>query len=95
MPPTFSISINGRLADIFIGEQKFIIVRVSQFGQILEKIQAVDVGVKLQVTPWTGGNGEITTRIQPEVSNISEIDPLSGLPVLSTRRATRSGLARG
>ncbi|MCW3061450.1 MAG: type and secretion system protein, partial [Capsulimonas sp.] len=44
-------------------------------------------GVKLSVTPLTGGNGEITTRISPEVSNITELDLQTGLPVLSTRRA--------
>jgi type II secretory pathway component GspD/PulD (secretin) len=47
----------------------------------------VDVGVKLSVTPLTGGNDEITVRIAPEVSNITELDLQSGLPVLSTRSA--------
>jgi type II secretory pathway component GspD/PulD (secretin) len=48
----------------------------------------VDVGVKLSVTPLTGGNGEITTTITPEVSNITEQDQQTGLPVLSTRNAS-------
>jgi type II secretory pathway component GspD/PulD (secretin) len=39
------------------------------------------------VTALTGGNGEITTTISPEVSNITELDIQTGLPVLSTRRA--------
>ena len=43
--------------------------------------------MKLSVTPLTGGNGEITTRIVPEVSNITELDLRTGLPVLSSRRA--------
>ena len=45
--------------------------------------------VKLEVTPLTGGAGEITLSIDPystEVSNISELDPETGLPVLSTRQ---------
>jgi len=46
--------------------------------------------VKLRVTPLTGGGGEITLNIDPagtEVSNVSEVDPRTGLPVLSTRQA--------
>jgi type II secretory pathway component GspD/PulD (secretin) len=80
-------ALNGQTADLFIGSQKFILVKYIEFGTTTEKIQGIDVGVKLRVTPWTGGTGEVTTRIEPEVSNISEVDPLTGLPVLSTRRA--------
>ena len=79
--------LNGHSADIFIGAQKFIQVRFWQWGQLQERIQAVDVGVKLRVTPWTGGGGEITVRLSPEVSNITELDPQTGLPTLSTRKA--------
>jgi len=42
--------------------------------------------VRLHVTPWTGGNNEITTDIQAEVSNIVSIDPETGLPRLSSRQ---------
>jgi type IV pilus assembly protein PilQ len=79
--------VNGRTADIFIGAQRFILTQFNQFGQTQEHIQPVDVGVKLNVTPLTGGNGEITVRLAPEVSNITELDLQTGLPVLSTRRA--------
>ncbi len=79
--------VNGRRADIFIGAQRFILTQFNSFGQTQTRIQPVDVGVKLGVTPLTGGNGEVTTRIQPEVSNITELDLATGLPVLSSRRA--------
>ncbi len=80
-------AVNGLDADIFIGETKFIKVEVMSYGGKQERIQGVDVGVKLAVRPWTGGNGEITVTLKPEVSNISELDRESGMPVLSTRRA--------
>lgn len=79
--------VNGRRADIFIGAQRFILTQFNSFGQTQTRIQPVDVGVKLGVTPLTGGNGEVTTRIQPEVSNITELDLATSLPVLSSRRA--------
>ena len=78
---------NGRTANLFIGAQRFILTQYNQYGQTQTRIQSVDVGVKLSVTPLTGGNGEITTRIIPEVSNITELDLQTGLPVLSSRRA--------
>jgi type IV pilus assembly protein PilQ len=79
--------VNGQDADIFIGQTKFIKVEVTSFGGKQERIQGVDVDVKLSVRPWTGGNGEITLTLEPEVSNISELDRETGMPVLSTRRA--------
>lgn len=79
--------VNGRTADIFIGAQRFIQVQFNGYGSTQTRIQPVDVGVKFSITPLTGGNGEITTRIVPEVSNITELDLQTGLPVLSTRRA--------
>ncbi len=81
---------NGHLANVFIGVRRFITVEYVSYGQSVEKIQGVDVGVKLRVTPLTGGGGEITLNIDPEsteVSNISEVDPETGLPVLRTRQA--------
>jgi type II secretory pathway component GspD/PulD (secretin) len=80
---------NGHEADIFIGVRRFIKVEFITFGQTTEKIQGVDVGVKLRVRPLTGGGGEVTLTIAPEgteVSNVSELDPQTGLPVLSTRQ---------
>lgn len=80
---------NGHEANIFIGVRRFITVEYITYGQTTQKIQGVDVGVKLRVTPLTGGGGEITLTIKPdgtEVSNISELDPETGLPVLSTRQ---------
>lgn len=80
-------AMNGQKAEIFVGAQRFIQVKFLQYGQQQERIQSVPVGVRLEVTPWTGGNGEITVKGMAEVSNISSIDPETGLPLLSTRRA--------
>ena len=80
-------AVNGQSADLFIGQTRFIKVSINTSAGKQEYIQGVDVGVKLQVRPWTGGNGEITVGIQPEVSNISEQERETGLPVISTRRA--------
>jgi type II secretory pathway component GspD/PulD (secretin) len=80
--------VNGQSAEIFVGAQRFIRVEYLQYGTKAEKIQGVDVGTRISVTPWTGTNGEITATISPEVSNIIELDRETGLPTLSTRRAS-------
>lgn len=81
-------AVNGKFARIFIGQQRFIKVTYLQWGQQIERIETVPVGVSLMVRPWTGGNKEITTWLKVEVSNISDIDPETGLPRLSTRTAS-------
>jgi type II secretory pathway component GspD/PulD (secretin) len=79
--------LNGHWGRIFIGTTRFIEVEVTQYGTATKRIQGVNVGVTLGVLPWTGSGGEITTTISPKVSSIAELDPKTGLPVLSTRDA--------
>jgi general secretion pathway protein D len=81
-------AVNGKEASIFIGQDRFILVNYQAGGVIQERIETVPVGVSLNIQPWTGGNGEITTTVQIEVSNISSIDPSTGLPLLSSRKAS-------
>jgi len=80
-------AVNGERAEIFIGAQRFVQVSFLQYGQQQERILSVPVGVRLRVIPWTGGNNEITTDIEAEVSNIVSIDPETGIPRLSSRNA--------
>lgn len=82
--------VNGRQATISIGSQRFIQVQFLQWGNQQERIETVDIGVRLEIRPWTGGNGEVTTFINTRFSNINQIDPQSGLPLLATREATTS-----
>lgn len=80
-------AVNGKDASIFIGQDRFIQVEYQVNGITQERIETVPVGVRLGIQPWTGGNGEITTSLQVEVSNISSVDATTGLPLLSTRNA--------
>ncbi len=80
--------LNGRYATVFIGKIRFINVEFLSYGTLVKLIQGVNVGVSLTIAPWTGGNGEITTLIVPQVSNIAELDRESGLPTLSTRQVS-------
>jgi type II secretory pathway component GspD/PulD (secretin) len=88
------VTLNGRSAEIFVGTERFILVRYLRYGNIQETIQGVNVGVTLNLTAWTGGNGEITTTVSSSVSNVSELDPQTGLPLLSQRTASTTVRAR-
>ena len=81
-------AVNGKSAEIFIGAQRFIKMSYVVNGQLQERIETIPVGVRLNVSSWTGGNLEITSSLQVEVSNISQIDPETGVPRLGSRRAT-------
>lgn len=81
-------AVNGKSASIFIGSQRFIKISYLSGGTQQERIEAVPVGVRLEVRPWTGGNKEITTNLRVEVSNIVETDPTTGVPKLSSREAS-------
>lgn len=81
-------AVNGKNATIFIGSQRFIKISYLSGGTQQERIEAVPVGVRLEVRPWTGGNKEITTSLRVEVSNIVEVDPATGVPKLSSREAS-------
>lgn len=86
-------TVSGQRASIFIGKQRYLSTPVSIGGgrgegdYFFRQTNFIDAGMRLDITPWTGGNGEITLSIMPEVSNISELDRETGMPVLSTRRA--------
>ncbi|MFO8080289.1 MAG: hypothetical protein R6V07_08295 [Armatimonadota bacterium] len=87
-------ALNGERARIFIGRDRFIRMQYLSGGDLQERIETVRVGVSLEITPWTGGNGEITSDVECEVSNIVDIDPETGIPRLSTRRAEANVRAR-
>jgi type II secretory pathway component GspD/PulD (secretin) len=79
-------TVSGQKASIFVGRQRYLsqIVEISGSGGM----NHIDAGIKLDMTPWTGGGGEIIADIKPEVSVMSAPDPVTGLPEKSTRRAS-------
>lgn len=82
-------TVSGQAASIFIGKQRYISTPVSMGGSESygRQSNSIDAGVKLNMTPWTGGEGEIIVDIRPEISVLSAPDPKTGLPDKSTRRA--------
>jgi type II secretory pathway component GspD/PulD (secretin) len=78
-------TVSGRWANFFVGIQRYLRQPIE-----LEEYQTtnfIDAGVRLSVCPWTGDGKEIICDIHPEVSTLSALDPITGLPEKTTRTA--------
>ncbi len=78
-------TVSGRRASIFVGRQRYIVTPIDTgSGQR----NFIDAGVRLNITPYTGGQGQILVDVDTEVSTLSAVDPVTRLPEKSTRTAT-------
>lgn len=84
-------TVSGQPADIFIGRQRFLSTPVEvrrgggDFGG--GQVNFIDAGIRLRLTPYTGGEGEIIAEVRPEISVFGALDPVTRLPEKSTRQA--------
>ncbi len=89
-------TVSGQDASIFIGKQRYIstpvVIGGDQWGG--RQTNSIDAGVRLRITPWTGGTGDILLDIRPEISVLGAPDPRTGLPDKSTRQANTSVIVR-
>jgi type II secretory pathway component GspD/PulD (secretin) len=81
-------TVSGQPASIFIGQQRFLSTPVTMGeGDNYTTQNSIDAGVRLNMTPLTGGQGEIILQIDEEISTLGAPDPNTGLPDKSTRSA--------
>jgi type II secretory pathway component GspD/PulD (secretin) len=78
-------TISGRWASFFVGTQRYLRQPVEMEEYMTQNY--IDAGVRLGVHPWTGDGKEIICRISPEVSTLTALDPVTGLPDKITRTA--------
>jgi len=81
-------TVSGQRATIFIGQEQYLTTRVGSSGN------SISAGVRLEVTPLTGGGGEIILDINQEISTLSAPDAVTGLPTKTTRTARTTVRAR-
>ncbi len=85
-------TISGRWASFFVGIQRYLRQPIEMGGGGDDEYYGgtrnyIDAGVRLAVRPWTGDGKEIICSISPEVSTLSALDPVTGLPEKITRTA--------
>ncbi|HEY3412511.1 MAG TPA: hypothetical protein VGM51_05550 [Armatimonadota bacterium] len=78
----------GKTADLFVGQRKFVKTMAFDYsnGEWTAQFVGVDVGAKLTVKPLMLGDGGVTVHLEPSVSTISELEPVTGLPTVNTRK---------
>lgn len=78
-------TVSGRPASFFVGIQRYVATPIDSLQGSKNNI---DAGVRLQVTPYTGGQGQVLIDVSTEVSTLSAPDPVTKLPEKSTRTAS-------
>ncbi len=78
-------TVSGKEAEVFVGVQQYLSTPIETSQR--RTSYSIDAGVKLEITPWTGGDGEIIVEVRPEISTLSAPDPTTGLPDKSSRSA--------
>jgi type II secretory pathway component GspD/PulD (secretin) len=79
-------ALDGQTAQILIGDRLAVENRTIVGGSELITVTYVDVGIKLEVTPFVNDDNTITTRIRPEVSNKADVTK-NGNPNIRTRQS--------
>ena len=77
-------TVSGRQASIFVGRQRYIVTPIDTGNG---QRNFIDAGVRLNITPYTGGQKQILMDVDTEVSTLSALDPVTRLPEKSTRTA--------
>ena len=77
-------TLNGRPASIFIGREEYYSIVTGPLSYPYTKLELIQVGITLEVTPYVSEDDEITVAIKPEVSDVSG-QGASNLPVVSKR----------
>lgn len=84
-------TVSGQEANVFVGRQRFLSTPVEvprpDGGGGGRQINFVDAGIFLQLTPYTGGEGEIIADVNLEIGVFGALDALTRLPEKTTRRA--------
>jgi len=77
-------TLNGRPASIFIGREEYYSIVTGPLSYPYTKLELIQVGITLEVTPYVSQDNEITVAIKPEVSDVTG-QGASDLPVVSKR----------
>ncbi len=85
-------ALNGQPAELFVGQEKFILVY--ERWSTAARIVPVDVGVRLNTTGWTSGQTAAYVDLSVRVTTILSTEPETGLPELGVREARAKMLVR-
>jgi len=82
-------TIDFQEATIFIGSERYFSIVTGPVNYPYTRLEKIPVGITLKILPRVSSNDEITTTIECEVSEVTEIG-ISGLPLVTKRNAKTS-----
>lgn len=74
----------GRLANIFIGKDRYYTIATGVEPYIYSRLEVIKVGITLEITPYVSDEDEITVEVKAIVSDVTGMG-VTGLPVINTR----------
>jgi type II secretory pathway component GspD/PulD (secretin) len=77
-------TVNGRTASIFIGREEYYSIITGPVNYPYTRLELIQVGITLNITPYVAEDGNITVEIKPEVSDVTGTGATE-LPVVSKR----------
>lgn len=79
--------VNGASASIFVGQDRYIKIETESGSTTFTRLEAINAGVSLNITPWVAESGEVTLTVKPTVTDVTE-QMSDGLPVVSRREVS-------
>ncbi|MEW6046440.1 MAG: secretin N-terminal domain-containing protein [Bacillota bacterium] len=77
--------LDGQSADIFVGEDRYFKIVTGSEAAPFTRLEAINVGVSLRITPRVARTGDITLAVQPTVTDVTG-QVGDDLPVVSRRQ---------
>lgn len=82
------VVMDGQSADIFVGEDRYFKIVTGSETAPFTRLEAINVGVSLRITPRIASNGEVTLQVQPTVTDVTGQVGSDDLPVVSRRQVS-------
>jgi type II secretory pathway component GspD/PulD (secretin) len=82
-------TLDGQTAEIFIGRDSYYNLTTSTDTSTTTRLESIKTGITLKLLPQVADNGDITVRIEPEVSDVvADGNGNGNLPVISRRKVS-------
>lgn len=82
------VVVSSHYAELFVGQTRLLRVLQQQGRRQEPQLLSIDVGIRLQVVPFTSGAGPVWMWISASLSSVLSQDPVTRLPTISVRRMT-------
>jgi len=80
------MTVSGQSAEIVVGKEQYYSIVAGSEVYPYSRLEQIDVGVSMVITPYVSDNGDITVQVEPTVSDVIG-SGFNQLPIVSKRSA--------